>query len=117
MATTFTCDICHNNVYVTNIYNGVNFDEYYLSCGHVNKKQGKSRTKKDYEGTINEEKEMVQEMYTTKKQATCKFCGLTARSSKELDEHINHAHDPSITKADKISSEQKVDPFPADGNR
>lgn len=28
-------------------------------------------------------------------QATCKFCGLTARTGLELDDHIRHAHGES----------------------
>jgi hypothetical protein len=44
------------------------------------------------------------------KQATCKVCGLTARTKDELEIHIRHAH--RIANSDKSSSEQKIDPFP-----
>jgi competence CoiA-like predicted nuclease len=43
-------------------------------------------------------------------QATCKVCGLTARTKDELKVHIHHAH--GTANSDKVSSEQKVDPFP-----
>ena len=39
-------------------------------------------------------------------QATCEICGLTARTKDEIEER---AHE---TKGSKVSSEQKVDPFP-----
>jgi hypothetical protein len=44
------------------------------------------------------------------KQATCKVCGLTARTKDELEVHIHQAH--GTAKSDKASSEQKIDPFP-----
>lgn len=43
----------------------------------------------------------------------CSICGLVARNSVELDEHIRHAHrqgDPN-NKDDVYSNEQKIDPF------
>ena len=40
-------------------------------------------------------------------QATCEICGLTARTKDEIEEHRAHE-----TKGSKVSSEQKVDPFP-----
>jgi hypothetical protein len=44
------------------------------------------------------------------KQATCKVCGLTARTKDELEIHIHQAH--GTANSDKVSSEQKIDPFP-----
>ena len=44
------------------------------------------------------------------KQATCEVCGLTARTKDELEVHIRHAHDTA--NLNKVSSEQKIDPFP-----
>ena len=44
------------------------------------------------------------------KQATCKVCGLTARTKDELEVHIRQAHGTALS--DKASSEQKIDPFP-----
>ena len=44
------------------------------------------------------------------KQATCKVCGLTARTKDELEIHIRQAH--GTANSDKSSSEQKIDPFP-----
>ena len=29
------CNTCNREVRVTDIQNGINFDEYYLSCGHI----------------------------------------------------------------------------------
>jgi hypothetical protein len=43
-------------------------------------------------------------------QATCKVCGLTARTKDELEVHIHEAH--GTANSDKVSSEQKIDPFP-----
>jgi hypothetical protein len=43
-------------------------------------------------------------------QATCEVCGLTARTKDELKVHIDHAH--GTTNSNKVSSEQKIDPFP-----
>jgi hypothetical protein len=43
-------------------------------------------------------------------QATCKVCGLTARTKDELEIHIRKAH--GTANSDKSSSEQKIDPFP-----
>ena len=43
-------------------------------------------------------------------QATCKVCGLTARTKDELEVHIHQAHGTANT--NKVSSEQKIDPFP-----
>jgi hypothetical protein len=43
-------------------------------------------------------------------QATCKVCGLTARTKDELEVHIHHAHGTAYL--NKVSSDQKIDPFP-----
>jgi len=32
---------------------------------------------------------------TKSEQATCELCGLTARTRRELDDHIRHAHGDS----------------------
>ena len=43
----------------------------------------------------------------------CSICGLVARNSVELDEHIKHAHrqgDPNKA-SDVYSNEQQIDPF------
>ena len=89
-----TCKICNKEVDVTNIQNGINFNEYYLSCGHI--QNIKNKTIAD---SIND------------KQSTCDICGLTARSIQELDEHKYHAH-INKEKNNKKSFEQKIDPFP-----
>ncbi len=42
---TIICNICKSKVRVTDVQNGMNFDEYYLSCGHIQNidKQDKER--------------------------------------------------------------------------
>ena len=42
MAQTITCDTCHKTVYITDVQNGVNFNEKYLSCGHIQKIDNKA---------------------------------------------------------------------------
>jgi hypothetical protein len=79
---------------VTNIQNGINYDEYYLSCGHIQ----------------NVNKQMIG-VTINNKQSTCDICGLTARSIRELDEHKHHAH-VNKEKDNERSFEQKIDPFP-----
>lgn len=88
-----TCKICNKEVDVTNIQNGINFNEYYLSCGHI--QNIKNKTIAD---SIND------------KQSTCTICGLTARSIQELEEHKYNAHHIRDDK-NKRSFEQNIDPF------
>ncbi len=46
------------------------------------------------------------------RQKTCSVCGLTARNKDELDDHIYHAHrQEHANDANKVSAEQKIDPF------
>jgi hypothetical protein len=90
-----TCKICNTEVDVTNIQNGINFDEYYLSCGHIQEIK-----KQNTKGTLND------------KQSTCSICGLTARTISELEEHKSNAHNINNDKQNKKSFEQKIDPFP-----
>jgi hypothetical protein len=77
------------------VQNGINYDEYYLSCGHIQ----------------NINKQMIGDIINNK-QATCNLCGLTARSIQELEEHEYHAHDINKEKNNKRSFEQNIDPFP-----
>ena len=91
---TVICNTCNKEVDVTNVQNGINYDEYYLSCGHIQ----------------NINKQMVRDIINDK-QSTCDICGLTARSIQELDEHKSHAH-PNKEKDNKRSFEQNIDPFP-----
>lgn len=42
--------------------------------------------------------------------ARCSICGLVARNSIELEEHINHAHRQGNAE-NVYSEEQKIDPF------
>jgi hypothetical protein len=70
---TIKCQVCNAEVEITEIINGVNFDEHYLSCGHI---QNVSKTtEQDYNLS-----------------QTCNICGLTARNKQELDEHVYNAH-------------------------
>ena len=45
-------------------------------------------------------------------QATCKVCGLTARTKDELQDHIQHSHSKDDSNKTHPSSEQNIDPFP-----
>ena len=45
-------------------------------------------------------------------QATCKVCGLTARTKDELQDHILHSHSNNDSNKTSASSEQNIDPFP-----
>lgn len=45
-------------------------------------------------------------------QATCKVCGLTARTKDELQDHILHSHSNNDSNKTSTSSEQNIDPFP-----
>jgi len=67
------CSICQNEMEVTQVVNGVNFDEHYLTCGHIEKVS--KQTAQDYDLS-----------------KTCNICGLTARNKKELEQHVNNAH-------------------------
>lgn len=67
------CSICQNEMEVTRVVNGVNFDEHYLTCGHIQKVS--KQTAQDYDLS-----------------KTCNICGLTARNKKELEQHVNNAH-------------------------
>ena len=74
---TTKCRVCNFEVEVTEIINGANFDEHYLSCGHI---QNVSKlTEQDYNLS-----------------QTCTICGLTARNKKELDAHVSNAHSPKL---------------------
>jgi hypothetical protein len=70
---TTKCRVCNNDVEITEIVNGANFDEHYLSCGHI---QNVSKiTEQDYNLS-----------------QTCTTCGLTARNKEELEDHVRNAH-------------------------
>jgi hypothetical protein len=42
VAQTITCDKCHKTVCITDLQNGVDFNEKYLSCGHIQRIDDKS---------------------------------------------------------------------------
>jgi hypothetical protein len=82
------CNTCNTEVRVTDVQNGINFDEYYLSCGHIQRidKQDNSN---------NTDKKFFE----------------TARTIKELEDHKYHAHDNKGEQS-KRSAEQNIDPSP-----
>ena len=106
------CNTCNSEVRVTDVQNGINFDEYYLSCGHIQTidKQDNSNNKDKKSFDIDNKKGMVEdiinEFYTT-----CNICGLTARTIKELEDHKYHAH-ANKGEQNKRSAEQNIDPSP-----
>ena len=105
---TIICNICKSEVRVTDVQNGMNFDEYYLSCGHIQNvdKQDKERKFFDVDNKKNIVENIVNEYHTT-----CNICGLTARTIKELEDHKYYAHD-NKGEQNKRSSEQNIDPSP-----
>ena len=105
---TIICNICKSEVRVTDVQNGINFDEYYLSCGHIQNidKQDKERKSFDVDNKKSIVENIVNEYHTT-----CNICGLTARTIKELEDHKYHAH-PNKGENNKRSSEQNIDPSP-----
>jgi hypothetical protein len=70
---TTKCQICNFEVEITEVINGANFDEHYLSCGHIQ----------------NVTKNTEQDSNLSQ---TCNICGLTARNKEELDDHAKNAH-------------------------
>ena len=107
------CNTCNTEVRVTDVQNGINFDEYYLSCGHIQSidKQANSNNtdKKFFE--IDNKKGMVQDIVNENYATTCNICGLTARTIKELEDHKYHAH-ANREEQNKRSAEQNIDPSP-----
>jgi hypothetical protein len=105
---TIICNICKSEVRVTDVQNGMNFDEYYLSCGHIQNidKQNKESKSFDVDNKKSIVENIVNEYHTT-----CNICGLTARTIKELEDHKYHAH-PNKEEHNKRSSEQNIDPSP-----
>ena len=105
---TIICNICKSEVCVTDVQNGMNFDEYYLSCGHIQNidKQNKESKSFDVDNKKSIIENIVNEYHTT-----CNICGLTARTINELEDHKYHAHS-NKGEYNKRSSEQNIDPSP-----
>jgi hypothetical protein len=111
---TIICNICKSEVRVTDVQNGMNFDEYYLSCGHIQNVDKQDKEKKSFdvdnkksvvENIVNvDNKKSVVENIVNEYHTTCNICGLTARTIKELEDHIYHAH-PNKGEYNKRSSE------------
>ena len=110
---TIICNICKSEVRVTDVQNGMNFDEYYLSCGHIQSinKQDGSNNKDNKFFNIDSKKGMVQDIVNENYATTCNICGLTARTFKELEDHKYHAH-ANREEQNKRSSEQNINPSP-----
>ncbi len=105
---TIICNICKSEVRVTDVQNGMNFDEYYLSCGHI---QNIDKQKKESKSFNVDNKKSIVENIVNEYHTTCNICGLTARTIKELEDHKYHAH-PNKGEYNKRSSEQNIDPSP-----
>jgi hypothetical protein len=107
------CTTCNREVQVTDVQNGINFDEYYLSCGHIQSinKQDGSNNKDNKFFNIDSKKGMVQDIVNENYATTCNICGLTARTIKELEDHKYHAH-ANREEQNKRSSEQNINPSP-----
>jgi hypothetical protein len=112
--TTF-CHICNTNVTIIDTVNQVNYDEHYLSCGHMqkvnnqrlDKTQSESQQKHTSKDELHEQSRFDNSIGTIEDMplqteeiqlkdndvsATCTICGLTARNKQELDQHISNAH-------------------------
>ena len=105
---TIICNICKSEVRVTDVQNGMNFDEYYLSCGHI---QNVDRLDKERKPFDVDNKKSIVENIVNEYHTTCNICGLTARTIKELEDHKYHAH-PNKGEYNKRSSEQNINPSP-----
>lgn len=105
---TIICNICKSEVRVTDVQNGMNFDEYYLSCGHI---QNVDRLDKERKPLDVDNKKSIVENIVNEYHTTCNICGLTARTIKELEDHKYHAH-PNEGEYNKRSSEQNINPSP-----
>jgi len=105
---TIICNICKSEVRVTDVQNGMNFDEYYLSCGHI---QNVDRLDKERKPFDVDNKKSIVENIVNEYHTTCNICGLTARTIKELEDHKYHAHDNKGEQS-KRSAEQNIDPSP-----
>jgi hypothetical protein len=105
---TIICNICKSEVRVTDVQNGMNFDEYYLSCGHI---QNVDRLDKERKSFDVDNKKSIVENIVNEYHTTCNICGLTARTIKELEDHKYHAH-PNKGEYNKRSSEQNINPSP-----
>jgi len=102
------CTTCNREVQVTDVQNGINFDEYYLSCGHI---QNVDRLDKERKPFDVDNKKSIVENIVNEYHTTCNICGLTARTIKELEDHKNHAHG-NKGEQNKRSAEQNIDPSP-----
>ena len=107
------CNTCKREVGVTDVQNGINFDEYYLSCGHIQSidKQDNPNNKDKKSFDIDNKKGVVEDTINENHTTTCNICGLTARTINELEDHKYHAH-PNKGEQNKRSAGQNIDPSP-----
>lgn len=81
MAQTITCDTCHKTVYITDVQNGVDFDEKYLSCGHIQKIDNKALR----------ESSVVSEL-TSSEPLICSKCNALYSNNTKYQMHYNEKH-------------------------
>ena len=81
MAQTIACDICHKTVYITDVQNGADFDEKYLSCGHIQKIDNK---------TLRETS--VVSHLTSSEPVLCSKCNTAYANESEYLMHYNEKH-------------------------
>jgi hypothetical protein len=81
MAQTITCDTCHKTVYITDVQNGVDFDEKYLSCGHIQKIDNKALR----------ESSVISEL-TSSEPFICSKCNAVYSNNSEYQRHYNEKH-------------------------
>jgi hypothetical protein len=107
------CNTCNKEVGVTDVQNGINFDEYYLSCGHIQSidKQDNPNSKDKESFDINNKKGVLEDTINENHTTTCNICGLTARTIDELEDHTYYAH-ANKGEQNKRSAEQNIDPSP-----
>ena len=81
MAQTITCNICHKNVYITDLQNGVNFNEKYLSCGHIQRIDGKALIETS-----------IISQSTSSDRIICSKCNAVYTNDSEYLLHYNEKH-------------------------
>ena len=81
MAQTITCDKCHKTVYITDLQNGVDFNEKYLSCGHIQRIDDKSLLETS-----------VVSQSTSSSPVICSKCNTVYTNDSEYLLHYNEKH-------------------------
>jgi hypothetical protein len=81
MAQTITCDICHKTVYITDLQNGVDFNQKYLSCGHIQRIDSKALLETS-----------VVSQSTSSDPIICSKCNTVCTNDSEYQLHYNDKH-------------------------